>query len=52
MGTVLSSEVRLVDGVDVELEFVDVDVVVDVVVGSSVDVDVAEVVLRPDLKPA
>ena len=56
MGSVLSCEV---EGVGVELEFVDVagdvvvdDVVVDVIVGSTEDVDVVEVVIRPDLKPA
>ena len=58
MGSVLSCEVE-VDGVGVELEFVDVagdvvlvGVVVDVIVGSTEDVDVVEVVIRPDLKPA
>lgn len=55
MGSVLSCEVE-VDGVGVELDFVDVDVdgdvVVDVIVGSTEDVDVVEVVIRPDLKPA
>ena len=58
MGSVLSCEVE-VGGVRVELEFVDVagdvvvdDVVVDVIVGSTEDVDVVEVVIRPDLKPA
>ena len=52
MGTVLSSDVRLVDADDVEPEVVEVDVLVDDTVGSTEDVDVAEVDVRPDLKPA
>ena len=52
--SVLSVEVGLVvvDVVEAELEF-EVDLVVDVVVGSvDVELDVVEVFMGPDLKPA